>query len=187
MSPRAARLTRCILFVQRCDDVRYNGPMRTIFYDYQNSGPHGAIIDEKYPGIGVVSSIDPVLPTEHGTIDTFTETRGDGPTRTIAYTHLVPCIGDDCDGACAAYGESEPHNQMLDHYTDFQGQTTSWVMIIIPGTSLPLKTRRATPQSTRGLPRRPLASVRSPKSPLRTFRTSITVIRAKAPTLAGIT
>ena len=78
--------------LQRCDDVRYNGPMRTIFYDYQSGGPHGAIIDEKYPGIGAVSSIDPVLPTGHGTVDTFTETRGDGPTRTITYTHLVPCM-----------------------------------------------------------------------------------------------
>ena len=53
--------------------------MRTIFYDYQVGGPHGAIIDEKYPGVGVVSSIDPVLPTGHGTVDSFTETRGDGP------------------------------------------------------------------------------------------------------------
>ncbi len=113
--------------LQRCDDVRYNGPMRTIFYDYQGGGPHGAIIDEKYPGVGAVSSIDPVLPTGHGTVDSFTETRGDGPSRIIAYTHLVPCIGDDCDGACAAYGESEPHNQMLDHYTDFPGNNTTWL------------------------------------------------------------
>ena len=44
--------------LQRCDDVaRYNGPMRTIYYDYQNGGPHGAIIDEKYPGVGAVSAI----------------------------------------------------------------------------------------------------------------------------------
>src|SRR5207244_10745100 len=92
--------------------------MRTIFYDYQNAGSHVAIIDEKYPGVGNVSSISVNGP------DTFTETRGDGPTRTFTYTHLVPCIGDDCDGACAAYGESEPHNKMLTDYTDFNGQNT---------------------------------------------------------------
>jgi len=116
--------TKYYPLLQRCDDFRYNGPMRTIFYDYQNDGPHGAIIDEKYPGVGNVSAIAPVLPTGNGgSPDTFTETRGDGPSRTFTYTHLVPCVGDDCNG-CAAYGESEPHNKMLTDYTDFQGHNT---------------------------------------------------------------
>jgi RHS repeat-associated protein len=104
--------------LQRCNDVRYNGPMRTIRYEYQNAYPHGSIANEKYPGVGAVSAVSPTGP------DTFTETRGDGPTRSFTYTHLVHCVGDDCDGPCAAYGESEPHNQMLDHYTDFKGRTT---------------------------------------------------------------
>jgi RHS repeat-associated protein len=132
VSPAASKFYPLL---QRCDDFRYNGPMRTIFYDYQDQGPHGAIMDEKNPGVGAVSSIAPVLPTGNaGSPDTFTETRGDGPTRTFTYTHLVPCIGDDCDDACAAYGESEPHNKMLLNYTDFKtpanttylGYDTNW-------------------------------------------------------------
>jgi RHS repeat-associated protein len=111
--------------LQRCDDVRYNGAMRTIFYDYQSLGPHGAIVDEKYPGVGSVSAIAPGLPTGYrGSPDVFTETRGDQAGRIFTYTHLVPCVGDDCDGLCAAYGESEPHNKMLTDYTDFKGKNT---------------------------------------------------------------
>jgi hypothetical protein len=103
--------------LQRCDDVRYNGPMRTIRYEYE-TGSHGRIINEKYPNVRAVSAITP------GAGDSFTETRGDGQTRSFTYSHLMHCVGDDCDDPCAAYGESEPHNRMLDHYTDFQGHTT---------------------------------------------------------------
>jgi RHS repeat-associated protein len=110
--------------LKRCDDVRYNGPMRTIWYDYQNHGPHGAILDETCPGVGAISAIAPGVPATDGTVDTFTESRGDGPTRSFTYTHFDPCTGDDCNGVCAAYGESEPHNRLLDHYTDFQGNIT---------------------------------------------------------------
>lgn len=102
--------------LQRCDDTRYNGPMRTIWYVYQNSGPHGAIINEKYPGIGAVSAIA-------GSIDTFTETRGDGPTRSFTYTHMNHCQGPECR-PCDDVQNNNPPQQMLDHYTDFQGHTT---------------------------------------------------------------
>src|SRR5262249_1099506 len=34
--------------LRTCQDVRYNGPMRHICYEYQNNGPHGAIIAERY-------------------------------------------------------------------------------------------------------------------------------------------
>src|SRR5205085_5052280 len=73
--------------LQRCDDVRYNGPMRTIRYEYQNSYPHGFIINEKYPNIGAVSAISVTGP------DTFTETRGDGRMRSFTYTHMSHCQG----------------------------------------------------------------------------------------------
>jgi len=110
--------------LQRCDDVRYNGPMRTIFYDYQGGGPHGAIIDEKYPSVGAVSSIFPGVPTGGtGTVDTFTETRGDGPTRTFNYTHIDHCHGNEC-GQCDDYWNNDPPQQMLESYTDFQGHLT---------------------------------------------------------------
>src|SRR5262249_42396889 len=113
--------------LQRCDDLRYNGPMRTIFYDYQNGGPHGAIIDEKYPGVGAVSSIAPGVPSS-GYLDSFTETRGDGPTRSFTYTHMMHCEGPEC-GPCDDYENNQAWpdrapQQMLDHYTDFDGNTT---------------------------------------------------------------
>jgi YD repeat-containing protein len=34
--------------VSGCDDARYGGPMRRIAYSYQDQGPHGAILAEKY-------------------------------------------------------------------------------------------------------------------------------------------
>jgi RHS repeat-associated protein len=110
--------------LKRCDDVRYNGPMRTIWYDYQNAGPHGAIIDEKYPGIGAVSAISPGVPV-NGYTDSFTEMRGDGsnPTRTFNYTHIRKCQGVEC-GPCDDEGTNGPNQQMLLNYTDFRGQTT---------------------------------------------------------------
>jgi RHS repeat-associated protein len=105
--------------LQRCDDVRYNGPMRTIYYDYETPGAHGAIMDEKNPGVGAVSSIAPVV----GGGDTFTETRGDGPTRSFTYTHMMHCHGLEC-GPCDDYENSWPPNQMLTDYTDFKNNNT---------------------------------------------------------------
>jgi RHS repeat-associated protein len=115
--------------LQRCDDVRYNGPMRSIRYEYQNSGPHGAIINEKSPNVaGAVSAPTPGAVFGPPSIDTFTETRGDGPTRTFTYTHLSHCQAPDCV-PCDDYENNDawPYRapqQMLDHYTDFQGHTT---------------------------------------------------------------
>jgi RHS repeat-associated protein len=110
--------------LQRSDDVRYNGPMHTIVYDYQNVGPHGAITAEKYPSIGAVSSIDPGVPTNARDLpEIFTETRGDGPTRTFTYTSFHHCQGNEC-GPCSDYEDNTPPQQMLKEYTDFQGHTT---------------------------------------------------------------
>src|SRR5262249_21652096 len=103
--------------LQRCDDVRYNGAMRTISYEYESSGPHGAILREKSPGIGIISAISP-----GATGDTFTEARGDGPTRSFRYTQPFACHGEECD-PCDAY-DFNPPQQMLLSYKDFQGHTT---------------------------------------------------------------
>jgi YD repeat-containing protein len=116
--------------LRRCDDVRYNGPMRTIWYVYQNNGPHGAILNEKYPGIGAVSVIAPGIPVtgghpgDYSMPTVFTETRGDGPTRTFTYTELTWHVDNDPPGPCPDITSSGPPQQMLDHYTDFQGHTT---------------------------------------------------------------
>jgi RHS repeat-associated protein len=114
--------------IQRCDDVRYDGAMRTIRYEYQNNTPHGGIINEKCPGPGAVSAIYPPPTFGPPTLDSFTETRGDGPsgqgpTRTFTYTHLRRCQGTEC-GGCDDYEDNYPPQQMLDHYTDFQGKLT---------------------------------------------------------------
>jgi RHS repeat-associated protein len=103
--------------LQRCDDVRYNGPMRTIRYEYENSFPHGFVNSEKYPGINAVSAISAAGP------DTFTETRGDGATRSFTYSHIHHCIGSEC-APCDDYGTNGPDQQVLLNYTDFQGHTT---------------------------------------------------------------
>ena len=104
--------------LQRANDLRYNGPMRTIRYEYENGGPHGAIVNEKYPGY-LVSAISPAA----GTADTFTETRGDGPTRSFTYTHMFHCHGTEC-GVCSDVEANDPPQQMLTSYTDFQGRST---------------------------------------------------------------
>jgi len=100
--------------LQRANDLRYNGAMRTIRYEYENGGPHGAIVNEKYPGY-LLSAISPAA----GTADTFTETRGDGPTRSFTYTHMYHCHGTEC-GVCSDVEANDPPHQMLTSYTDFQ-------------------------------------------------------------------
>ena len=86
--------------LKTCKDVRYKGPMRNIRYVYQDPGPHGAILREYRNGISghedngpMVSRIDPPSPSPllQGVTfpTTYTEYRGDGPTRTFNYTPLA--------------------------------------------------------------------------------------------------
>jgi YD repeat-containing protein len=110
--------------VSTCNDVRYTGPMRRIAYDYQAQGAHGAILKERYsPDDGVkgamvssISNTDPDFPT------TFTETRGDSPTRTFTYSdlHLHRFNEDTCP--TLTFGPAP--QQFLQSYTDFQNHTT---------------------------------------------------------------
>ncbi len=117
-----------------CDDARYNGAMRRIAYEYQSQGPHGAIIRERYwdgmPGNelnGVpVSRIDPPVPSPIATDPvfdtTYTEYRGDGPSRTFTYTSLL--LHRAVDGeSCPIFVGPAPQ-QFLTDYTDFQGNST---------------------------------------------------------------
>jgi RHS repeat-associated protein len=115
-------------------DVRYKGPMRQISYIYDvavfpQSAPHGAILRERNYTTGYdVSRIQPPLvPNLLGNSDpptVFTETRGDGPTRTFTYSRLRTIIDTESGGVCPDYID-EPHQQLLLSYTDFQGHTTS--------------------------------------------------------------
>ena len=111
-----------------CNDVRYNGPMREIAYFYQRGGPHGAILREKNPTVGPISTIAPGLPlrTVPGQMQTnFTETRLDGPTRSFTYTAFYNHYNGEND-PCINYDQgNNPPQQMLLQYTDFQNQRTS--------------------------------------------------------------
>jgi RHS repeat-associated protein len=114
-----------------CNDVRYNGPMRQINYQYEtldtpNSAPHGAIRGENYNANTTVSRIDPALPSitvRTNPLRTFTETRADGPIRTFTYTPFIR-VQDPEAGPCDDVQNNNPPHQMLDHYTDFRGHTT---------------------------------------------------------------
>jgi YD repeat-containing protein len=120
--------------VSGCDDVRYHGPMRRIAYEYQDQGPHGAILKERYwdgvagdEGNGpMVSRIDPAAPSpliQDVNFDTtYHEYRGDGPTRTFNYTplHLQRSFSEP--EPCPT-GSPIPQQFPL-NYTDFRGQTT---------------------------------------------------------------
>jgi RHS repeat-associated protein len=119
--------------VSTCHEPRYKGPMRRIAYDYQANGPHGAITAERYSASDgnkglTVSAIPGNLPSplSGGPVfqmpTDFTETRGDGPTRTFHYTALHVLRHDN--PSCPDIGGGPP-SQFLLNYTDFQGHTTT--------------------------------------------------------------
>jgi YD repeat-containing protein len=129
-SPPCPCPLKLLPLVKTCQDVRYKGPMRHICYEYQANGPHGAIIAERYSLNGStdgprVSRIDPAAPsplnTDPNFDTTYTETRGDSPTRTFNYTplHLHRFPDDSCPTATLG-----PPQQFLLSYTDFQNHTT---------------------------------------------------------------
>lgn len=134
-SPPCPCNVRTLPLIYGCDDVRYHGAMRRIAYGYQAGGPHGAILNERYwdgspgdEGNGViVSRIDPALTSplvgDATFPTTFTEYRGDGPTRTFNYTAMR--LHRFSDDSCPTSTIS-PYlfQQFLQNYTDFQGNTT---------------------------------------------------------------
>jgi RHS repeat-associated protein len=130
-SPPCPCPQKLLPLLQTCQDVRYKGPMRQICYEYQIGGPHGAIIAERYSLNGStngprVSRIDPPAPSPLLQFVTFpttyTETRGDTPTRTFNYTSLS--LGRPApEETCPSLHGPAPQ-QFLLNYTDFQGHTT---------------------------------------------------------------
>jgi hypothetical protein len=114
--------------LEKCNDKRYNGPMRQIFYEYDNGGPHGAIQKERQTNANgpLVSRIEPDIPLVTGWLpEQFTETRGDGPTRTFTYTPFHVGVQNPQEpDLCLDVENNNPPQQMLTDYTDFQGHTT---------------------------------------------------------------
>jgi RHS repeat-associated protein len=105
--------------VETCTDVRYNGPMRSITYQYSDPGPHGYIQKEKYSTNGPdVSTIDSAPDPDHPVL---TETRGDGLTRRFEYTPPQVVIHRPENEPCGDVRTPErPPHQFLLNYTDFQ-------------------------------------------------------------------
>ena len=112
-----------------CNDKRYAGPMRQIAYEYKALGPHGEITKEYVPNGPLVSKIDTTPPSPGGWLATqFTETRGDGPTRSFTYTPFKTYTQGPEPELCLDVwnnaNEGRSPQQMLTDYTDFQGHTT---------------------------------------------------------------
>ena len=115
--------------------------MRQIAYNYQSSNaPHGAITAEKFSAGGaLVSRITPgatACTSSNCTMETdFTETRGDGPSRTFHYTDLR--YYSDPEYQCPQVQEPQPPSQFLRNYKDFKENTTHSGLRQTPvGTSL---------------------------------------------------
>ena len=131
LGPPCPCVIRVTPLLQTAQDVRYKGAMRQICYEYQASGAHGAIIAERYSLNGStngprVSWIDPPAPSPllPGVTfpTTYTEYRGDGPTRTFNYTPLSisrPPPEEECPSINGAAPQ-----QFLQSYTDFRENTT---------------------------------------------------------------
>src|SRR5207237_6942735 len=73
------------------DDVRYNGPMRQIAYQYYTTGNKTRILSEKNFVTGeAVSTIAGVW--NNNSTTTATETRGHGPTRAFNHYPVQRCM-----------------------------------------------------------------------------------------------
>jgi hypothetical protein len=166
--------------VSTCNDVRYHGPMRRVAYDYQNQGPHGAILKERYsPSDGVkgvmVSSIDPPAPSpiapDPDFETTYTETRGDSPTRTFTYTTLHLHRSFSEPDPCPTWRPplDPAPQQFLLSYTDFQNHITSLATTPI-GMSIQLRTPIITRPVTLGARLHRMALAKS-----RRFNTLVTI------------
>ena len=96
--------------VGAADDVRYNGPMRQIKYQWR-TGLSGRIASENNFVTG--EAVSSLSASGDGLTATEVETRGDGATRTLTY-HT-----NKTDTTC------NPADGKLISYTDFLGHTTS--------------------------------------------------------------
>ena len=96
--------------------------MRTIRYEYQNNISHGAICNEKYPAFARFRHISPALvQTPLPRRAAMAETAKARQERSTM--HSFAAWDPECT-VCGDYEDNHPPQQMLDHYTDFQGHLT---------------------------------------------------------------
>ena len=106
------------------DDVRYNGPMRQIKYQYYTTKNKTRVLSEQHLPTG--NTVSAITGVGNNQTNSATETRGDGPTRTFNYHATPPC--PDCPPPTIEGGECidpMPLDGKLINYTDFQGHTTT--------------------------------------------------------------
>jgi RHS repeat-associated protein len=103
------------------DDVRYNGPMRQINYQYYTTKNKTRVLSEQHLPTG--NTVSTIAGVGNNQTNSATETRGDGPTRTFNYHSTPPC--PDCPPPGGECIDPMPLDGKVSSYTDFQGHTTT--------------------------------------------------------------
>lgn len=116
-----------VAILSTADDVRYTGPMHQIAYNYQPSGNGTRILSENHLVNGqageAISTITGLGNDNNPTI-TATETRGDGPTRTLTYYKSAGSVEcPQCQGI--ENPDPRPTDGKIQTYTDFQGHAAT--------------------------------------------------------------
>ena len=98
--------------LQRCDDVRYNGPMRTIRYEYQNHYPAWLHLERRnLPAVARFRQSALLAQTPLPRRAAMAQT-GQGPTRTFTYTHMLRCTRQSRVHNLLGLRDSNPPQQM---------------------------------------------------------------------------
>jgi RHS repeat-associated protein len=105
------------------DDVRYNGPMRQIKYQYYSTSNKTRISSEKNLVTG--DAVSTIVGVANNNTQQVVETRGDGATRTLDYFKGAGCRDCPLDGADPCSRPPIPTDGKLKDYTDFLGHTTA--------------------------------------------------------------
>ena len=105
------------------DDVRYNGPMRQIAYQYYSTSNKTRISSEKNlvtgEAVSTIVGISNVVTTQ------VQENRGDGATRTLDYYKGVTCMVCPPPDTEPCPRDPIPTDGKLQDYTDFLGHMTT--------------------------------------------------------------
>jgi RHS repeat-associated protein len=105
------------------DDVRYNGPMRQIKYQYYSTSNKTRISSEKNLVTG--EAVSTIVGVANNNTQGVIETRGDGATRTLDYFKGPGCRDCPPPDTDACSRDPIPTDGKLKDYTDFLGHTTT--------------------------------------------------------------
>lgn len=105
------------------DDVRYNGPMRQIAYQYYGGENQTRVATERNLITGEAVSSIAGIPNSN--TEQVTETRGDGATRSFYYFKAPACRDCPPPDSEACLRDPIPTDGKLYSYTDFVGNSTT--------------------------------------------------------------